>query len=90
VTRRQTAPPEPHAVASATLPRAIHGRYAVIGRLAPPPDFILFAGDEIAGMTASTNSAHNGGTGWNRGWAGSVERRSRFGTQPAITPPTIR
>jgi hypothetical protein len=76
------------------IPNAPHERTfaqvnAVVARLQPPPSFVMFPGDEIAGLTADpTNWPSNGDTGWTSRWRGWIAGRSRCGTPPETTPPT--
>ena len=65
---------------------------AVVRRLEPPPEFIAFLGDEVAGLTADRSELEAQWRHWLAARDGLARpaARSRSGTRPATTRPTTR
>ena len=63
-------------VAGAPHERTFAGVNAVVRRLAPPPEFILFLGDEIAGYTADADSLRRQWRHWLDAEMGWLDRRA--------------
>lgn len=78
------------------VPGALHEKTfaavnAVLRRLDPPPEFILFPGDEVIGLTADAQELRAQWRHWLDNEMGWLDRqRRRFGTRPATTPPMTR
>jgi hypothetical protein len=80
-----------YADACSGVPHALHETKfaavnAVVQRLQPQPEFVLFPGDEIIGLTADADALR---AQWRHRWLGFGSAASRFGTRPAITPLTM-
>jgi hypothetical protein len=63
------------------IPGALHERTfasvnAVLRRLSPPPEFILFLGDEIAGLTADPSELRSQWRHWLEGEMGWLDRKA--------------